>query len=194
MRIYWKGLRECGYNQRSCLSLRLLGDIHPLMKKLFLLRHAKSSWADPDLKDFERPLSARGALDVPIMADRFLSRHEGVDCIICSPATRTKTTAKSFAKQIKYPPDDIASNPELYFAGAPMFFKAVRLMDDDCDSAMLIGHNPAITDFVNEMAGCEINNIPTCGLVELSLDIAHWSEAEMGKAQLVDFDYPKKPQ
>jgi len=63
-----------------------------------------------------------------------------------------------------------------------------------CESAMLIGHNPAITDFVNEMAGCEIINIPTCGLIELSLDIEHWADAEMGKAELVDFDFPKKPQ
>ena len=162
------------------------------MKTLFLLRHAKSSWADPDLKDFERPLSARGEKDVPLAAERFLKRHAKVDCIICSPATRTKTTAKLFAKQVKYPVDDIVSNPELYFAGAPMFLKATRLVDDHIESAMLIGHNPAITDFVNEMAGADINNIPTCGLVELSLPIDDWSDARMGEATLVDYDYPKK--
>jgi len=162
------------------------------MKTLFLLRHAKSSWADPDLKDFERPLSSRGAQDVPLMAERFLSRHAGVDSIVCSPATRTKSTAKALAKLINYPTDEIVSNPELYFAGAPMFLKAVRLVDDECDSAMLIGHNPAITDFVNEMAGCDINNIPNCGLVELSLPIDHWADAVMGGATLVGFEYPNK--
>lgn len=162
------------------------------MKTLFLLRHAKSSWADPDLKDFERPLSARGAKDVPVMADRFLQRHSAVDCIICSPATRTKTTAKLFAKHIRYPLDDIVSNPELYFAGAPMFLKATRLVDDDVNSAMLIGHNPAITEFVNEMANAEIINIPTCGLVELSLPIENWADVKMGDATIIIYDYPKK--
>lgn len=165
---------------------------HALMKTLFLLRHAKSSWADADLKDFERPLSTRGAEDVPHAAARFLQRHKGVDCIICSPATRTKTTAKLFAKEIGYPVDDIVSNPELYFAGAPMFLKATRLVDDTDESAMLIGHNPAITDFVNEIANAEIINIPTCGLIEIRLPIATWGEATMGAGELIDFDYPKK--
>lgn len=162
------------------------------MKTLFLLRHAKSSWTDPDLKDFERPLSVRGKKDVPAMAERFLQKHRYVDCIICSPATRTKTTAKLFARQIEYPVDDIVSNPELYFAGAPMFLKAARLIDDDFDTAMLIGHNPAITEFANEMALANIKNIPTCGLVELSLPIDSWAESRMGVATLVEYDYPKK--
>lgn len=163
-----------------------------LMKTLFLLRHAKSSWADADLKDFERPLSARGAQDVPPAAARFLQRHKGVDCIICSPATRTKTTAKLLATEIGYPVDDIVSNSELYFAGAPMFLKATRLVDDTDQSAMLIGHNPAITDFVNEMVGANIANIPTCGLVEIQLPIENWADAKMGMGELIDFDYPKK--
>ena len=162
------------------------------MKTLFLLRHAKSSWSDPDLKDFERPLSTRGTKDVPLMAERFLKRHVSVDCIICSPATRTKTTARLFAKEIKFPVDDIVSNPELYFAGAPMFLKATKLIDDDFNSAILVGHNPAITEFVNEMANCEIKNIPTCGLVELSLPIERWADAKMGEAKRVIYDYPKK--
>lgn len=126
------------------------------------------------------------------MAGRFLQRRTAVDCIICSPATRTKITAKLFAKHIKYPVDDIVSNPELYFAGAPMFLKATRLVDDDITSAMLIGHNPAITEFVNEMANAEIINIPTCGLVELSLPVENWAEVMMGDATIINYDYPKK--
>jgi phosphohistidine phosphatase len=57
---------------------------------------------------------------------------------------------------------------------------------------MLVGHNPAITDFVNMMADAGIENIPTCGLVELSLPIDHWSDIQTGGATLIDFDYPKK--
>lgn len=162
------------------------------MKTLYLLRHAKSSWDNPDLKDFERPLADRGINDLPLMAERFKARNGQLDRIICSPAVRTKTTAKMFAKLIGFPSDEIGSNPELYFAGSNMFLKAASLLDNECGSAMLVGHNPAITEFVNEMAGSAIDNIPTCGLVQLSLPIDAWSDIEFSTAELVDFDYPKK--
>ncbi len=162
------------------------------MKTLYLLRHAKSSWDHADLKDFERPLADRGINDIPVMAERFKARDGRVGCIICSPAVRTKTTAKMFAEQIGFPSDEIGSNPELYFAGSNMFLKAARLLDDEYEAAMLVGHNPAITDFVNEMAGADIDNIPTCGLVQLSLPIKAWSEIEFSSAKLVEFDFPKK--
>lgn len=162
------------------------------MKTLYLLRHAKSSWDDPELKDFERPLSDRGIADVPVMAGRFKTAHSDLDCMICSPAIRAKSTARLFAKQIGFPRDDIISNLELYFAGANMFLKAASLVDETCESAMLVGHNPAITDFVNSMAESDIDNIPTSGLVELSLAIENWADIQLGEATMVNFDYPKK--
>lgn len=162
------------------------------MKNLYLLRHGKSSWDDPDLKDFERPLNSRGLKDVPLMAKRFSARQSGIDCIVCSPATRTKTTATMFAEAISYRGDGVVSNPELYFAGVGMFLKAAKLMDASFESAMLVGHNPAITDFANAMTGGDIDNIPTCGLVHLSLEIDSWEDAALGEATLVDFDFPKR--
>lgn len=162
------------------------------MKNLYLLRHAKSSWDDPELKDFERPLNSRGLGDIPIIAQRFTSRQSKVDCIVCSPATRTKTTARLFAEAIGYSGGEIVSNPELYFAGVGMFLKAAKLMDATCESAMLVGHNPAITDFANAMTGADIDNIPTSGLVQISLDIDSWAEAALGAGTLLEFDYPKR--
>lgn len=161
------------------------------MKTLYLLRHAKSSWEDPELKDFERPLNKRGASDVPVMAERFSNRRKKVDCIISSPALRAKTTARLFAEGIHYPEDNIVSNPELYFAGTGMLLKAASLADETCESVMLVGHNPAITEFANAMAGCDIDNVPTCGLLELTLPIEHWADIELHGAALVGFDYPK---
>ncbi len=162
------------------------------MKILYLLRHAKSSWDNPELKDFERPLSARGLRDAPAMGERFVARGEQLQCIVSSPAVRAKTTAQLFAKAIEFPADEIASNPELYFAGTGMFLKAAGLMDENCSHAMLVGHNPAITEFANLMADAGIDNIPTCGLVKLSLPVANWADIEPGNATLADFDYPKK--
>jgi len=164
------------------------------MKTLYLLRHAKSSWDDPNLKDFERPLAERGLSDVPMMAQLFQERGKCPACIISSPAVRTKSTAKLLADQLKISSDGLSSNPELYFAGASMFLKAASLIDEEHESAMLVGHNPAITEFVNDMANADIDNIPTCGVVELSLPIDNWSDIEFGQATLIDFDYPKKKQ
>ena len=162
------------------------------MKTLYLLRHAKSSWSNPELRDFERPLSARGLKDVRQMGERFRNLGRRVDCIICSPAVRAKTTAGLFAEAIGFGIDDIASNPELYFAGTGMFLKAASLVDEENESAMLVGHNPAITEFVNAIGDERIDNIPTCGLVELSLPIESWSDIKLGTAHLVDFDFPKR--
>lgn len=161
------------------------------MKTLYLLRHAKSSWRDPELKDFERPLSERGLRDVPVMAARFQERASSLGYIISSPAIRAKTTAKLLAEVINYPVSNIISNPELYFAGTGMLLKAASQLDENCEAAMLVGHNPALTEFVNAMANANIDNIPTCGLVGLKLPQEHWSDIEMGSAELIFFDYPK---
>ena len=162
------------------------------MKTLYILRHAKSSWEQSELRDFERPLAERGLRDIKIMGQRFSQHQRSVECIITSPAVRTKTTALLFAREIGFPEDDISANPELYFAGATMFLKAASLIDEDFQSAMLVGHNPAITEFVNDICNAGIDNIPTCGLVELRLPIEQWSAVEYGKAELIDFDFPKR--
>ena len=162
------------------------------MKTLYLLRHAKSSWEQPELRDFERPLAKRGLKDIGKMGQRFLQLGRNVECIITSPAVRAKTTALLFAREAGYPEDDISANPELYFAGAAMFLKAASLVDEHFQSAMLVGHNPAITDFVNDMCNAGIDNIPTSGLVELRLPVENWSEVKYGNAELIDFDYPKR--
>jgi phosphohistidine phosphatase len=162
------------------------------MKTLYLLRHAKSSWSDPSLKDFERPLSERGLADIQTMASRFLERKRQLQCIITSPAVRAKMTANLFAKAIGFPRNDVAANPELYFAGSAMFLKAATLIDEDYDAAMLVGHNPAITEFVNDMCNAGIDNVPTSGLVELRLAVDYWAEVVCDEAELIDFDYPKR--
>ncbi|MGI9249848.1 MAG: SixA phosphatase family protein [Pseudohongiellaceae bacterium] len=163
------------------------------MKTLYLLRHAKSSWENRELKDAERPLNDRGVQDVPMMAARFTARQDdSPDCIISSPANRAHTTATLFAKAIGFPASEITNDSELYFSAAFTYRKAARLVDESCQSAMLVGHNPSITDFANEITNGKINYIPTCGLVKLSLAIANWAEIDSAQAELVEFDYPKK--
>jgi len=162
------------------------------MKTLYLLRHAKSSRDDHALKDFERPLADRGIRDVSKIASRLSKRGDKVDCVITSPALRAKTTAKMFADQIGFPADEVASNVELYFSGANMFLKEAMLLDEHCRSAMLVGHNPAITEFANRVCDGRINHIPTCGLVQLQFAVQRWEEIQDTLGELVYFDYPKK--
>ena len=164
------------------------------MKTLYLLRHAKSSRDDPKLRDFERPLAKRGLDDAPVMAGRFMDRDSSVACIISSPANRAKATAKIFATNIGYPVDEIISNPELYFAGTGMFLKAASLVDDYYDSAMLVGHNPAITEFANMMANVEIDNVPTCGLIDMRFEVDTWANIFKAKPASFEFDFHKNAQ
>ena len=162
------------------------------MKTLYLLRHAKSSRDDPELKDFERPLADRGMRDVPKMASRFLQRGDTVDFIITSPAMRAKTTAQMMADQIGFPADEVASNSKLYFSGAGSLFKVVRLIEEHSKSAMLVGHNPAITEFAHGMCVGRIEYIPTCGLLQLQFPVQSWEDIQENSGKLIYFDFPKK--
>ena len=166
------------------------------MKTLFVMRHAKSSWTEPGLKDFARPLAQRGMDDILTMAKRFIERGCALDEIVSSPAVRTATTAALFASAIGLSADRVSTNAELYFAGAPMLLRAAGLFDDSYAAVMLVGHNPAVSDFVSELGGLNsgitINTVPTSGVLQFELGIESWAHIALGDARLIEFDYPKK--
>ena len=166
------------------------------MKTLFVMRHAKSSWTEPGLKDFARPLAQRGMDDILTMAKRFIERGCALDEIVSSPAVRTATTAALFASAIGLSADRVSINAELYFAGAPMLLRAAGLFDDSYAAVMLVGHNPAVSDFVSELGGLNsgitINTVPTSGVLQFELGIESWAHIALGDARLIEFDYPKK--
>ncbi len=165
------------------------------MKTLYVLRHAKSSWEDPHLRDYDRPLNERGLRDAPVMAARLLKKtqEQGVKltAILSSPALRTQTTASFFAKSLSLTQDQLQFEPQIYLAGTGRLIQLVRRFSPETSAAMLVGHNPALTDFVNAMSGSSIDNIPTCGLVTLQLPIENWNQADFGEAQLLSFEFPK---
>ncbi len=161
------------------------------MKTLYLLRHAKSSPANTILKDFERPLSERGVKDITTMAKRFKKRHSSVQTIISSSARRAKHTATLMAERVGFSAENVVSQPELYLAGVGVFMRVTSLIDDSYEAAMLVGHNPTITEFANRMTNSSIDSMPTCSLIKMSLPISSWSDVEMGQGISVKFDYPK---
>lgn len=162
------------------------------MKTIYLLRHAKSSWADSSLSDKQRPLAKRGLHDAPEMGRRFAERGERVERVLSSPAMRAHTTAKLFCEACGYAADDIVVEPELYFSGSGSIVDLILAQDDRLQSVMLVFHNPDITYFTNSIDyDVSIDNVPTSGLVRFDSDIAQWRDWSPDNSVFTYFDYPK---
>lgn len=162
------------------------------MKTLYLVRHAKSSWSEPELKDDERPLNKRGKKDAPAMGRRLRKMGEIPDLMISSPAKRAFSTAKRFAGELKYPGKKIQKNKELYMGSTSSFSDVISNVKNKYKSVMLFGHNPGVTEFANERGGANIDNIPTSGVVRIDFDVKDWGEINDVKGKMIFFEYPKK--
>src|SRR5689334_22986953 len=111
------------------------------MKTLFLVRHAKSSWAHLSLNDFDRPLNARGKKDAPFMGEILYNQHILPDLLLSSPAKRAFSTAKKIAKAIGYKKKEINTDKDIYDADEDTLLKVIHRQDQKYDSIMLVGHN-----------------------------------------------------
>jgi phosphohistidine phosphatase len=163
------------------------------VKTVYLLRHAKSSWSNPQLDDLERPLNKRGTRNATFMGERLGASEQIPDLLISSPALRARSTAELFSRACGFPPGEVVEHADLYFSGPGAIEDAIKDQDDEYQSLMLVTHNPDITTFVNSIASAPyIGNVPTSGLVKLVSDIYHWRDWSGADAQFEYFDYPKK--
>ena len=162
------------------------------MRRLYLIRHAKSSWSEPGLRDFDRPLSSRGKVDAPFMGKR-LARH-GVrpSLIFASPAKRTRKTAQYIAESVGYPTKDIVFFEAIYEAGVDDLLRTIAQAMDEAENLFLVGHNYSITDLAESLTGKSLGNVPTGGIVGIEFSAEKWSEILPGTGKLLFFDYPKK--
>jgi phosphohistidine phosphatase len=161
------------------------------MKILLLLRHAKSSWDDGDLADFDRPLNNRGRRDAPVMG-RLLAQHALTpDLIITSAARRAATTAELVALAAEYG-GDIQYTNELYLADPETFLDVARDTPDGVTRLMLVGHNPGIEELVTDLAERE-ERMPTAALACFRLDIDRWGDlTDETAAELLHLWRPKE--
>lgn len=159
---------------------------------LYLIRHAKSSWENTALSDFERPLNDRGQRDAPMMGQRLKARNVKPDLILSSPAERALKTATIIAGSIAYPAAKIKTDKNLYHAEDAELLRIIQQSDEANQCVWVFGHNPGLTDFVNQLTTEVIDNIPTCGIVACSLGVNSWDEVDWKKGTVVYFDYPKK--
>lgn len=161
------------------------------MKRVALMRHAKSSWNSPELTDFERPLNKRGLRDAPMMGARLARQGFSTDFMLTSPARRAAATAQEVARSIGFPVDRIRAEPGLYLADPDRLLAAARDSSETDDSIMLFGHNPGFTILANELGDLTLDNLPTCGVAVFEFDIRRWPDLEYGSGRLRLFDFPK---
>lgn len=165
------------------------------MKRLYLLRHAKSSWKQATLTDRERPLAKRGR-----RAARAMARHldeAGVEAqlVLCSPARRTLETLERVRRSLRAA--DVQVEPELYRADAAALLRRLRRMPDVVGSAMVIGHNPALQDLALDLArpGPARREVaakyPTGALIELELHVDSWAALGRGDGALLSLVRPR---
>jgi phosphohistidine phosphatase len=161
------------------------------MKRLFLIRHAKSSWADPALPDKDRPLGDRGRRDARKMGTRLAKRDVKPDLILSSPARRAFKTARIIAKKLDYKLKDIVVDDRLYAGAVNDLLNVIHKLGDKLELVMLFGHNPELP---SSRIGFQARS-PTCQLApsaRVAFSAKSWSNIGKAKLAKVALDYPKK--
>jgi len=165
------------------------------MKTIILVRHAKSSWKDFSLDDFDRPLNKRGKKNAPFMGQKLKEKQIIPDLIRSSPAKRARKTATAIAKAIGYPKKKIVFDDKMYHAGAWYLFEMLRNLDDDIETIMLFGHNPGFNELADMLLKNNlIYNIVTTGVYCIQFDVDRWGKVLEGQGGTVFYDYPKRYQ
>jgi len=163
-----------------------------LKKLLYLIRHAKSSWDDPSLRDHDRPLNKRGKRDAPLMANVLKKKGIKPDVIYSSTAVRALEFSKVIAETLDFKKKNINATKELYMADVKEMLGILRSVDNSAETVFMVSHNPYITEFANSLCNYNLDNIPTSGVFCVEFDEKKWKDIDLGKGKFVSFDYPKK--
>jgi phosphohistidine phosphatase len=147
------------------------------MRRLLILRHAKSSWADEYTDDWERPLTDRGVRNATSVGQLLRRLSLVPDLIITSDAVRAQTTARLVAEAAEYR-GKVVSSSLLYHARPDAVIDVLRIIPTAANrSVMIVGHNPGLEDLVAQLTG-EQRDLPTAALVQIDLDIDRWSQLD----------------
>ena len=159
------------------------------MKRLLVIRHAKSDWDSLSDSDFERPLNNRGLSDAPKMGLHLKEVALFPDLIISSGAKRAITTAKSIARSMDYKNEIIVDN-KIYNASSHEIISVINKIDEQYDTVFLFGHNPGVSNLINELTS-EWVNLKTCCVVELEIVVDKWSHISNETAIFKQYYSPK---
>jgi phosphohistidine phosphatase len=161
------------------------------MKTLHLIRHAKSSWDNPGWMDKERPLNASGVRACELMAAEIAAQGRGFRQVFCSPAERAQATIIHLSEALPQQVIGWQTVESLYTFSAQRLLSWCQTLGDSLTEVTLIGHNPALTDLCNDLGDRFIDNIPTCGYVQLQLNTDRWQSIAAASAHVKVFLYPK---
>ncbi len=162
------------------------------MKKVYLMRHAKSDWSGYYVSDFERDLNKRGEKDAPLMGKVLKDRGINPSLIISSPAKRAKLTAKSVAKEFGYDTKKILFKEEIYEASVQELLDVINSIYDKNDEVLIVGHNPSMTEIINILNSVTLDNLPTAAVVGFSFDVQSFKDVKPKSGKFLFFEYPKK--
>ena len=159
------------------------------MRSLLLLRHAKSSWDDPSIEDFDRPLAARGERDAPRMGCALRKRGPSPDIVLSSSAVRARRTTEAFLAAM-----DLDVLPEfresMYVAVAGDLLDIVQALPDRARVALLVGHNPGMEVLVERLSR-RAERMPTCALARITFTCKHWADVKDHKGRFAWVLRPK---
>lgn len=173
------------------------------MRRVMLLRHAKSSWDPMDLDDIDRPLAVRGRLSAPLLG-RYIHRQKlEPDLVLCSSAIRARQTWELISAE--WDQTNAAKRPQLemrssfYLARPAALMSALQRIDDEVVSVMIIGHNPGMEQFALQVVGAEKTHafrkmqkkFPTAALAVIGFAVESWSALTFGSGKLFCFIRPK---
>lgn len=159
------------------------------MKTLYVLRHAKSSWDNADLADFDRPLNDRGKKAAPFMGEVMGRRGFVPHVVLSSPAVRAKETANLVKKGAGWDVE-IEYEERIYEASPQVLLQVAAAMEDRFGSAMIVGHNPGMEGFVRFLTG-KLEPMPTAALAVVDLDITKWEQIDGESGKLRKIIRPK---
>ncbi|MFQ5421901.1 MAG: histidine phosphatase family protein [Anaerolineae bacterium] len=161
------------------------------MKTLLVLRHAKSSWNNANLTDFERPLNKRGKRDAPRMGEWLKKRDLTPDLIITSSAERALQTAEAVALAAGYE-GELQVTRQLYLAEPATYLLMLSELEDRYGRVLVVGHNPGVEDLV-ELFTDEWERMPTAALAQIELPIDSWADLDVDlMGELKNLWYPKE--
>lgn len=161
------------------------------MKKLVLVRHAKSGYnLNPGKTDLERTLNETGRHEAQMMAKKLAKRMVKACIIVSSPATRTLETSEILGTELLIDSSKIHVNPLLYHPSTDAIYKVIERLPPSVETALIVSHNPGISDFINEIEVARIDYMPTCGVMALEVDTDSWADFSAAPKKFLFFEKP----
>ena len=161
------------------------------MKEIYVLRHAKSSWDNSNLSDFERPLADRGISDAKKMSKFLKDMNIKIDKVLCSNAIRAKETFDLTADGFNFEIDKATYSDKLYFGDTTTIIQDLKELEESLNNILIVGHNPTLHYLVEILTNESINRFTTCNLATISHD-GEWVSLNSQQCSLKSLIRPKE--